>query len=261
MRKLALYALASFLFLWGLNLYIIHNDDLFIPKLSNTKKAKVKRTIASSSSESVEKEADEFLIETNIRELDKIGDVINEKTVKIDSEQKAEIKKEKIKFDNEKNLQEKVTLLEQSFLDRRSTVKDIKRLQSEVQELKHKMKLEILNTEKWDPMFVYYLMISENYTYLEINQIKSLSENGITSDELNYINDLIKQKSFKDQVLSFKNSGDIEKVVASVGKRSKPKEQDEFVNTDNDSPSLEDKLIEMNYGSDQRDEMIHGHSL
>jgi dTDP-4-amino-4,6-dideoxygalactose transaminase len=151
-------------------------------------------------------------------------------------------------------------MLEQSFLDKHSSVRDIKRLQSEIQDLKNKMKIEIQNTEKWDPMFIYYLMISENYTYMEINTIRSLQENGISKDELNYINDLIRQEAFKQQVLSFKNSGNIDKVVANLGKK-KAKEKDEFVDGDENAPSLEDKLIEMNYGQEQKDEMIYGHSI
>ncbi len=72
--------------------------------------------------------------------------------------------------------------------------------------------------------------------------------------------DLIRQDAFKQQVLSFKNSGNIDKVVANLGKK-KPKEKDEFVGGDDNAPSLEDKLIEMNYGQEQKDEMIYGHSI
>jgi hypothetical protein len=262
MRKLSLYALASFLILWGINLYIMKNDKMIVPKLTKSNKVP-QRNVASTDVNTHEdaENGNSMLNAGNIRNLDKIGDVINEKTVQIEPEEKEKIKKEKVKFDNEQNLQEKVTLLEQSFLDRHSTVKDIKRLQSEVQDLKIKMKLEVQNTEKWDPMFIYYLMISENYTYLEINQIKSLSENGISKDELNYINDLIKQNSFKQQVMSFKSQGDVGRAVANLGKRSKPKEKDEYIDSGDNAPALEEKLIEMNYGQEQRDEMVYGHSV
>lgn len=260
MRKLSLIALASFLILWGVKLYVVKEDHFITKKtMSKTHPQDPNRSIASSPASNPAES--ELLKEGNIRDLDKIGDVINEKTVQIADETKEEIKKERVKYDNEKNLQDKVTLLEQSYLDKHSSVKDIKRLQSEIQDLKNKMKLEIQNTEKWDPMFVYYLMISENYTYLEINQIKSLSENGISKDELNYINDLIRQDTFKQQVMGFKNSGDVGRAVATLGKRSKPKEPDEYVDSSESAPALEDKLIEMNYGQEQRDEMIHGHSV
>jgi hypothetical protein len=258
MRKLSLIALASFLFLWGLNLYVVRDEHFFIPKLSEGSKKKVKRVVASETPDSPINS--ELLVPENVRELDKIGDVINEENVKIGAAEKEQIKKEKVKFDNDQNLREKVTMLEQSFLDKHSSVRDIKRLQSEIQDLKNKMKIEIQNTEKWDPMFIYYLMISENYTYMEINTIRSLQENGISKDELNYINDLIRQEAFKQQVLSFKNSGNIDKVVANLGKK-KAKEKDEFVGGDENAPSLEDKLIEMNYGQEQKDEMIYGHSI
>jgi hypothetical protein len=245
MRKLSLYAFISFLFLWGVNLYIIH-DDNNLPKLAMPKKMNPDRKVASEPTEVKNSDSD-VLKEGNLRNIDKIGDVINEQTVKLDQEVKVQIKNEKIAFDNTANISEKTTLLEQSFLDKNSSVKDIKRLQSEIQDLKVAMKLGVNNTEKWDPMFVYYLMISENYTYSEINQIRSLSENGISEEELNYINDLIKQETFKTQVLGYKNKGEVGKVVASF-KKTKPKQADEFIEGAEGSTAVEDKLIEMNYG-------------
>lgn len=235
-------------------MYIIHDDSFIAPKLAKGKKPNSNRGVASKEvHENIpESQTDsEILKENNIRNIDKIGDVINEDTVKLDKEIKDRIKQDKVKFDNEQNLKEKISLLEQSFLDKHSSIRDIKRLQSEIQDVKNKMKVEIHNTEKWDPMFVYYLMIQENYTYNEINQIKSLSENGISGEELNYINDLIKQESFKQQVLGYKNQGEVGRVVASLKKPSKPKEHDEFVDSPETASAAEDSLIEMNYGQDK----------
>lgn len=246
MRKLSLYAFFSFVALWGINLYILHDKEFTPPKIAKAKKTT--REVAAVNTEKKEEQISEDpLTQKNYGNLEKIGDVINEKTAKIDDSTREQIKRDKVRFDNEENVKEKVVLLEQSFLDKNSSVKDIKRLQADIQDSKNKLKMEVNNTEKWDPMFVYYLMIQENYTYGEINQIKSLSENGISNEELNYINELVKEESFKKQVLGYKNHGEIGRVVASF-KRSGPKEKDEFVDNKEVTSSAEEKLIEMNYG-------------
>lgn len=254
MRKLTLFALVTFLFLWGIKSILLKNKSELAKSTPMIEAEKLDRLSSNdiSKMEAVNKKyqkSDALSNDDKIRELDKIGEVINEKTANIDQDVKEQIKKDKIQFDNNQNLKEKVAFLEQSYLDKQTSIKDIKRIQSTIQDLKGKMKIEIQNTEKWDPMFVYYLMISENYTYSEINQIKSLAENGIAGEELNYINDLIKQESFKQQVLNYKSQGEVGRVVASL---KKPKVKDEFVDSPNEA-APEDKLIEMNYGQIERE--------
>ena len=112
------------------------------------------------------------------------------------------------------------------------------------------MKINIANTEKWDPRFVYYLMIQENYTYQEVNQIKSLSENGINAEELNYINELIKQDTFADRIQAFKTQRDSGRAVAS--QKGRLDEKDEFIEGETKDSLAENKLIEMDYNSEER---------
>ena len=116
--------------------------------------------------------------------------------------------------------------------------------------------MPIENTEKWNPKFVYYLLIQENYNYPEINLIKSLSENGLSKEEVDYINELIEEESFTEKIMSFKGQGDIKRAVASF---HKPKEKDDFIDDPaKEDVSLESKLIEMNYNQEEKEEMTYG---
>jgi len=244
-------AFASFLVLWGVYSYL-RNDAEQI--------AQDQETLPSSSAQKMKVAADEkdtLLTPKKRRELDKIGSVINEDNAEIDSDTKNQIQVAKKVYDNKESLKEKQALLEQSFNDRNSSIKDTKRLQDEIAELKNKMKLEVANTEKWDPKFIYYLMMQENYTYAEINMIKNLAENGLNPEEINYITELIKEDAFKERIQAYKAGNDTGRTIASVKK--KPKEKDDFI----DDPtigqaSMESKLIEMNYNEQEKEEMVYG---
>ena len=109
-------------------------------------------------------------------------------------------------------------------MDRASSIKDIKHLQNKIVDIRNKAKTDALNTEKWDPKFIYYLMLQENYTYQEINNIKSLSDNGFNSEELNYINEQIKEASFEDRIKSLKGQGEIGRATASLMNKLKEKD-------------------------------------
>jgi hypothetical protein len=242
-------AFASFVILWGV--YTFMKDDR--SEIANNQ---TEQMIKRSSTASPDEE-ETLLTQRKRRELDKIGTVINEDNADIDHETKNEIKIAKKDFDAKRDLKEKQVLLEQSYMDRNSSVKDIKKLQSDIVEAKNKMKVELANTEKWDPKFVYYLMLQENYTYAEINMIKSLSENGLNPDEISYITELIKEDSFKERIQAFKANGETGRSVASAKK--KPKEKDDFIEDPlADAGSVESKLIEMNYNQDEREEMVYG---
>jgi hypothetical protein len=243
-------AFASFMALWGVYSYL-RDDTIEIPKITeHSKHSKQSKAPILSSN------LDSPVNQMKRRDLDKIGSVINEKNVEIDHETKAKIKIEKKVFDIVQNMKEKQNLLEQSFMDHASSLKDIKRLQSEIAGVKIKLKTEISNTEKWDPKFVYYLMMQENYTYQELNNIKSLSENGLNAEEINYINELIKDDAFMEKIVTFKNQGSSGRVVASVKK--KPKEKDDFIDGPEALESRESKLIEMNYNQEDKEEMVYG---
>ncbi len=242
-------AFASFLILWGV--YTFLKDDA----ASNTQS----HASRGNSTNTYQDASDSLLTQKKRRELDKIGTVINEDNAQLNPETREEIKVAKKVYDGNQNLKEKQAMLEQSFLDKASSVKDTKHLQEEIIEMKNKMKLDVANTEKWDPKFIYYLMIQENYTYAEINQIKSLSENGLNPEEINYITELIKEDAFKERIQAFKSQGDSGRAIASLKK--KPKEKDDFI----DDPttggaSMESKLIEMNYNQDEKEEMVYGNS-
>lgn len=251
MRTLSIMAFASFLLLWGV--YTFLKDDTIYPQ-----KVVVEPLKKSPLPPTKHEEGDTLLTQNKRRQLDKIGTVINEDNAEIDRETREQIKVAKKAYDYKQDLKNKQSILEQSFMDKASSLKDIKRLQGEIKDLKSKMNLDVTNTEKWDPKFVYYLMIQENYTYSEVNAIKSLSENGLNSEELNYINDLIKGDAFKDRIQAFKNQGDTGRAVASLKK--KPKEKDDFIDdpAGADSVSMESKIIEMNYNQEEKEEMIYG---
>lgn len=241
-------ALASFLILWGVYSYLKH-DTIDITKVSDVIKSNKQLKPIDLESPVNQKKR---------RDLDKIGNVINEKNVDIDPETKNQIKVAKNVFDIAQNLKEKQNLLEQSYMDRASSVKDIKRIQNEIVEIKNKLKSEPLNTEKWDPKFVYYLMMQENYSYSEINGIKSLSENGLNPEEVNYITELIRENAFMDRINAFKNQGEGARTIASAKK--KPKDKDDFIDDPQAGASLESKLIEMNYNQEEKEEMIYGNN-
>lgn len=254
MRTLSIMAFASFLVLWGVYTYL-RNDAEQI--------AQEEVTLPTSSAQKMKVAVDEkdtLLTPKKRRELDKIGSVINEDNAELDSDTKKQIQVAKKVYDNKESLKEKQALLEQSFNDRNSSIKDTKRLQDEIVELKNKIKVEVSNTEKWDPKFVYYLMMQENYTYAEINMIKNLSENGLNPEEINYITELIKEDAFKERIQAYKSGNDTGRTIASV-KNKKPKEKDDFI----DDPtigqaSMESKLIEMNYNEQEKEEMVYGAS-
>lgn len=253
MRTLSIMAFASFLVLWGVYSYL-RNDEAPVSGEQLTgmpSKEKWQKSMKEN------QDQDTLLTAKKRRELDKIGSVINEDNADIDHETKAQIQVAKKVYDNNQALKEKQALLEQSFMDKASSIKDTKRLQDEIAELKNKMKQEVSNTEKWDPKFIYYLMIQENYTYAEINMIKNLSENGLNPEEINYITELIKENAFKERIQAFKANGETGRAVASA--KAKPKEKDDFI----DDPtvgqaSMESKLIEMNYNQEEKEEMVYG---
>jgi hypothetical protein len=248
MRKLSLLAFASLLILWGINLYL--KNEVITPLETKTAKEK-KGTQAKESNESL-------LSHEKRRDLDKIGNVINESNVDLDNETKEEIKVAKKVYDGQQNLKEKQAMLEQSFSDHSSTLKDIKRIQNEIVEIKNKQKMELTNTEKWDPKFVYYLMIQENYTYNEVNQIKSLAENGLNPEEINYITELIKEDAFLERINAFKGQSENSRTLASTKKKTK--EKDDFIDNPMEGASLESKLIEMNYNQEEKEEMVYGNN-
>jgi len=240
MRTISTLAVFGFLILWGAYFFLKDKrQEVTNPTIIKT--AQVEEVVEKSL-----KKNGSILSKKRKADLDKIGAVINESNVEITEETKKEIKTAKAEFNAKEALKEKLALLEQSYLDRNSTVKDIKRIQSDVVTVKGSLKNELTNTERWDPRFVYYLMIQENYTYNEINQIKSLSANGLSNEEVEYINELIREDAFMQKVAAFKAQGDINRTVASF-KKSRVKEKDDFIDEVNPGVSAEDKLIEMNY--------------
>ena len=248
MRTISIIAFTSFLLLWGV--YFLLKDNS-------------KTTASTSDTEALEESLTKegtILSAKRKRELDQIGAVINENTVRLDDETKEEIRVAKKGYDKKEGVKELQALLESSYLDNNSSMKDIKRIQGEIVELKNKLKEDVANTEKWDPRFVYYLMIQENYTYPEINMIKSLAENGLNMEEIEYINELIREESFLERIMAFKAQGDVSRTVASF-KKTKKKEKDDFIDDVNaEGASIEDKLIEMNYNQAEKEEMIYGNN-
>ena len=247
MRTISIMAFASILALWGIYSYL-KKDDVVLNKSTeqNSKRTKI-LTVKPDSAISVKKR----------QELDKIGTVINEDNAEIDTETKRQIKVAKKNFDIAKNLQEKQNILEQSYMDHASSIKDIKRLQYVIVDIKNKMNKLPSNAEKWDPLFVYYLMIQENYTFSEINEIKSLSESGLNSDEINYISEKMHENSFLNKVTAFKNQSDGSRAIASL-RRSNQK--DEFVENLEIGTNAESKIIEMNSNQDDTDEVVYGNN-
>lgn len=248
MRTISILAFTSFLVLWGVYFFLKDNE----------KTNKVQVTDTQVLDEKLEKEGS-VLSNKRKRDLDKIGAVINENNVRIDDKTREEIQTAKKGYETKESVKELQALLEQSYLDRNSSIKDIKRIQETIIEKKNKLKEVVSNTERWDPRFVYYLMIQENYTYAEINTIKSLSENGLNMEEVEYINELIREDSFMDRIMAFKAQGDVSRAVASF-KKTKKKETDDFIDDVSEGPSIEDKLIEMNYNQEEKEEMIYGHN-
>jgi hypothetical protein len=249
MRTLSIMAFASFLILWGIYSYLRDDTAVETTKVSAIKKPGHRLA---------PNDPDSPVYQKKLRDLNKIGSVINENNVNIDSETKDQIKVAKKVFDVVQNLKEKQNLLEQSYMDRASTIKDIKRLQQEIVGIKNKLKTDTSNTERWDPKFVYYLMMQENYTYQEINNIKSLTENGLNAEEISYINELVKEDSFTDRITAFKSQGDVGRAVASIKKN--PKQKDDFIDGPEEGESRESKLIKMNYNQDNKEEMVYGNN-
>jgi hypothetical protein len=248
--------------------FFLHRDEISSAKMTNHRSTKLlvpSKNISSAGMPNEleqelsikEKEIREKEIKKERQDLDQIGTVINAKNAEIDRDTKIQIKLAKKVFEFNQELKEKQTLLEQSYLDKATSIKDIKRLQVAVSDMRGKLKQDLDNTEKWDPRFVYYLMMQEHYSYKEVNGIKSLLDNGLNTDEITYINELIKQNSFLDKINTFKGLGDSARSVASL--RKKPRERDEFIEDSSAGPaSAESKLIEMDYNTDSREEMVYG---
>lgn len=240
MRNLSLVAFASFLALWGISNYL------------DTKNPSIKRmqdqTLTSVPTNAPKKKS--VLSRSNKRELDKIGDVINEQNVQIDSSTKEKITLAKKEYTMKNDLRDTEKMLEQGFSDQHSSIQDIKSLQNKIVDQKNKLKLEVKNTEKWEPSFIYYLMINENYSYNDVNQIQSLTENGFNTEELNYISELMRSKGFYEKIAEFKGQGEMKRKIASVNTKEM---KDEYLdNGMNDAVSVEEKLIEMNYSNQQK---------
>lgn len=248
MRTISIIAFTSFVVLWGAYFFLKNNIKTPTETTENTQLW----------DQSFSKKGS-ILTTGRKRDLDQIGAVINEQTVRLDDDTKAEIQMAKKGYESKQGLKELQALLEDSYLDKNSSLKDIKRLQADITEKKLKLKEEPTNTEKWDPRFVYYLMLQENYTYQEINMIKSLAENGLNMEEIEYINELIRENAFMERIMAFKSQGDVGRTVASFKK--KKHEADDFIDDVNEGrPSIEDRLIEMNYNETQKEEMIYGNN-
>lgn len=245
MRTISIMAFTSLIMLWGVYFFMKDNKDQRL-QASHSDKMEASQDSGSATMLSARRK----------RDLDQIGAVINEDTVQIDDETKAEIKLAKQGYETKESLKELQAMLEQSYLDKNSSIKDIKRIQGEISERKNKLKEDVVNTEKWDPRFVYYLMIQENYTYAEVNMIKSLAENGLNMEEIEYINELIREDAFMERIMAFKAQGDMSRTVASF----KKKEKDDFIDDVSQGPGIEDKLIEMNYNQSEKEEMIYGNN-
>ena len=243
MRKLSLMAFASFLILWGISNYLGRRPVV-------TKKMQ-EQIIAPDQQPEQQDDKQTLLTHAKKRQLDKIGEVINAKTVELDTRTKEKISLAKKDFDIKNDLRDKEKMLEQSFSDQNSTFQDIKALQNKIVDHKNKLKLEVKNSEKWEPGFVYYLMMNENYSYTDVNNIQSLSENGFNTEELNYISEVMRSKGFYEKVAEYKGQGEMKRKIAST---YNPKEvKDEFNDTGEEEViSAEDKIIEMNYSNQQR---------
>lgn len=250
MRTLSIIAFVGLLLLWG---------TYFVLKEKTNKKTEIAIQTQTRLQEETFAAKGSLLSNKRRRELDKIGSVINEDNVKLDDTTKEKIKSAKNIYENKESVKDLQALLEQSYMDNNSSIKDIKRIQSQIIEKKNKSKEQVANSERWDPRFVYYLMLQENYTYAEINLIKSLAENGLNIEEVEYINELVREESFMERINAFKAQGEVSRAVASF-KKPKKKEVDDFIDDVTEGASIEDKLIEMNYNQEEKEEMIYGNN-
>lgn len=247
MKKLSTTLLVSCLIGWGVYFYLKNNRS---NPYSNQVSIQLKKTTKSGI---VPQQVETLLSENKRRKLDQIGSVINVKNVVLDKETINKIRIDKIKYEKRIDVKELQAMLEQSYSDPNSSIKDIKRIQEKIIESKIKMKATVENTERWDPRFVYYLMLQESYTYSEINLIKSLSENGLNHEEVEYINELIVKGAFTARIMAYKSQKTTDRSFASIGKNQvKPKEVDDFINDPlNDESITESNLIEMNYNQEE----------
>jgi hypothetical protein len=230
MKKISLTALAGFLLLWGISNYLNRNNkSIAYVKPSKNDTTPIKGTLLSRS---------------NLKSLDKIGEVINEKNVQLDVATKEKIVSAKNEYNTKIDIKSQEKILIQSFNDPHSTIQDIKEIQNKIVQEKNKLKIEVNNTEKWEPGFIYYLMINENYSLSDINGIQSLTENGFNAEELNYISEAMRTKDFYNKIAEFKGQVAPDRKIASVVKNMK----DEYnENAAAETQSAEDKIIEMNY--------------
>lgn len=197
-----------------------------------------------------------YLGKQNVKDLDRLGEVFNEFNTTLSKDEIKEIKDQKQKFDLKEKLKTKTQELEKAYLAKNYSVSEIKKLQGEVVDLKRKLNMEVDNIEKWDPKFVYYLIINDNYTLSEINQMKNLGEHGLSQDEIEYIKEYTQTGEFNERLTSFKENSEVVRKTASV-----PKEKDEFVDApENETASLEDRLIEMDYNPEEKEEMSYGYN-
>ncbi len=250
MRTFSIIVFTGILFLWG---------AYFLLKDSNLTTADNK--VASTSIEQDPSQDESVLTAKRKRELDQIGAVINKDTVQLDDATRQKIKSAKDGYDTKEGVKELQALLEQSYLDTNSTIQDIKRLQAKIIQKKLKLNQDPSNTEKWDPNFVYHLMMQENYTYPEVNAIRSITENGFSMEEIEHIKEESLQDSFNDKVKAFKSKSEVDaRVMATTKKKKKEKEVDEFITDVDDGSTVEEKLIEMNYNESQKEEMRYGNN-
>lgn len=233
MKIISIMAFIGLLFLAGT--YFVLKEVNKKSALSNTRSIELAQALD---------EKENALTAKRKHELDQIGTVINDHTVQIDTKIKKQIKTAKESYDKRERIKKLQNKLEQSFLDRNSSLKDIMRIQAEITAKKLKLNQGPLNSEQWDPRFIYYLMIQENYTFVEINTINSLAENGLNMEEIEYINELIREDSFKDRIMAFKAINEnSQRAVASA--KNKSKERDEYIVDNSDELEKE----EMKYGS------------
>lgn len=212
--------------------------------------------VAQAGQKSANQKNAQYLKKKNVKDLDRLGEVFNEFNTTLSKEEIKQIKEDKAKYDLKEKLKNKSLELEKAYLAKNYSINEIKKIQSDVIDLKRKLNEEVENIEKWDPKFVYYLIINDNYTLSEINQMKNLSEHGLSQDEISYIKEYTQTSEFNERLGSFKENNEVVRKTASV-----PKEKDEYIDEpERETASLEDKLIEMDYNSEEKEEMAYGYN-
>lgn len=204
MKNLSLFTFSLFLVLLGVRLFSIQSSKF----------DEVGRNIASTSGQKEEVKS-VFEMEPEkaralLDDLDLYVKKSKERTIKKevvaqDDEQK---KKEENAASVKKTLEKKYVEFDEALMAQENNMLDIKYMQDEIKRLKKDAEIELNNSEIWSTEFMLMLMMQEQFTLRELNELKGPQDLGLSVDQWIKMKETAQSTEFRMKIKTFKGITD-----------------------------------------------------